>query len=60
MGDQPDYYKLGAFNDDFNNIYNQQKKKGLTPQLKYLKGESLLIYGDLNRDSSYLSLHLQQ
>lgn len=46
--DQPDYQKLGMFFDDFNYVYGQQKKKDLIPQIKQLKAESLLIYGDLN------------
>jgi signal transduction histidine kinase len=46
--DQPDYQRLGMYFDDFNNLYDQQKKEGLTPQLKKLKAESLLIFGDLN------------
>jgi signal transduction histidine kinase len=46
--EQPDYKKLYAYIDGFNDIYKYQRKKELTPQIRFLKGECLLILGDLS------------
>ena len=44
---QPDFTKLFTYHKFFSNLYHSQNKNDLTNKAKLLKGESLLILGDV-------------
>ena len=44
---QPDFTKLFTYHKFFSNLYHSQNKKDLTNEAKFLKGESLMILGDV-------------
>lgn len=53
----PDFEKFYAYNDGFNRIYLNLRKKELTPGIQNIRGQSYLIHGDLS--STWESLEVK-